>query len=544
LRNDVLKSLNGTAVLDELVSETPQVTGDGPGTETFARDALAADARFLVEQVEAHHPEPYHGYDGRVALHERLERLVADLPERATAEAFYRDAAGLVAGLKDAHSRLEAPHDGDDDRRLPLSFRVVGDGLYVDSVADDAHRHLLGARLAAVEGVDVATLADRVAGLYGVENDYHGLSWTGRMVAARDPLARLLDDEVPTAPELTLEAPDGTTRTVALAPVAEDADPVAAPDATFPQPAGDGPRYRLYEDGDAALFVPGDLQGYRESFEAALATGADFARELAPAAYERHVGGDPPDDVEAMVAELPSMAETVVAAAEAMAASDASTLVVDLRDNPGGDSTFVFHLAYALYGYGGVDDLDGTVRALKRRTEAHRERFGADDPGTADANPADYDLSGLLGEGEEDARERLQRSETFAALADRTDGPVYEPERVVVVTSARTMSSAFAGAAQLSTLGADVVGVPSGQAPRSFGEAVEFELPTTGLELSVAGAMYDWVPDPDGDVLAPDRELTPAAFDRYDRAADAGLRLAFDHAGVTDGDPPTPVEEE
>jgi hypothetical protein len=106
------------------------------------------------------------------------------------------------------------------------------------------------------------------------------------------------------------------------------------------------------------------------------------------------------------------------------------------------------------------------------------------------------------------------------------------------------MSSAFAGAALLSSFGADVVGVPSGQAPRSFGEAVTFELPTTGLDLSVAGAMFDWVPDPEDDVLTPDRELTGAAFDRYDRGADAGPRLAFDHAGLTDGDPPTPVERD
>jgi hypothetical protein len=542
LRNVVLKSLNGTAILSELMSKTPQVDGDGPDPDTFERDALAADARFVVEQMEAHHPEPYHGYDGRVALHERLERLVGDLPDRASAEAFYDEAAALVAGLADAHSRLHAPDEDGDDRRLPLSFRVVGDGLYVDSVADSDHADLLGGRLLSVEGWDVATLADRVASLYGVENSYHGLSWTGRMVAARTPLARLFDAEVPAAVELTVERPEGTTRTVALSPVADDADPIVEPDATVPQPAGDGPRFRLYEGGEAALFVPGDLQGYRESFEAALAADADFARQAAPQAYERHVGGDPPEDLDAIVAELPSMAETAVATAEAMAAQDASTLVVDLRDNPGGDSTFVLHLAYALCGDQGVAELEGTVRAVKRRTEAHRERYGADEPGTADDNPADYDLSELLDDGGGDVHERLRRSETFAAVADRTGGAVYDPERLMVVTSARTMSSAFAGVALLSSLGADVVGVPSGQAPRSFGEAVEFELPHTGLDLSVAGAMYDWVPDPADDVLTPDRELTPAAFDRYDRAADASLRLAFDHAGVTDGNPPTPID--
>jgi hypothetical protein len=106
------------------------------------------------------------------------------------------------------------------------------------------------------------------------------------------------------------------------------------------------------------------------------------------------------------------------------------------------------------------------------------------------------------------------------------------------------MSSAFAGAAQLTSLGADIVGVPSGQAPLSFGEPVEKTLPNTGLTARIAGSMYHWVPDPDTNVLQPDRELTPSLFERYDRTTDAGLRLAFDHAGITEasGSPPVPAE--
>ena len=55
--------------------------------------------------------------------------------------------------------------------------------------------------------------------------------------------------------------------------------------------------------------------------------------------------------------------------------------------------------------------------------------------------------------------------------------------------------------------------------------------------------MYHWVPDPDGRVLEPEAELTSEGFKWYDRAADAGLRLAFDHAGHTDGEPPEPADD-
>ena len=538
--------------------DTSQTTEGLP--DEFDRDALTEDARKLVAAIEEIHPDPYVGYDGRAALHARLERLVRDLPETATVEEFYRRAAPLVAGLQDAHSLLTSPErtdDGADDRKLPVEFRVVGDRLYVESVADDALADLVGARLLAVEGEPVETLVDCGASLRGAENGYMERYFAAGMVEHRRRLARLLDRPTPPAePTLRFETADGE-RSVDLTPVADDREPTHDLDPTFPHPTGNGPRYRMYEDGDAAVFVPGDLQGYRESFEVAMARGASTVDELASAAYERHVGGDRPDDLSETVAALPSMTETLADLADEMAAGDTDTLVVDLRDNTGGDSQFVFHLAYALGGWDAVADAMAGVRSLKRRTARHRERYGVGEAGlgTAADNPADYDVSDFLDDpGADDpgtdeggsvarVREGLSQSDTFARFVEdgRYEGAL-APEDVVVAVSTGTLSSGFAGAAQLTGLGAEVVGVPSGQAPLSFGEAVEVTLPNTGLTADVAGAMFHWTSNPDAPVLEPDRELTPAAFEGYDRAGDAGLRLAFDHAGVTDGDPPEPVE--
>jgi hypothetical protein len=531
--------------------------------ESFDRDALAADARELVEFVESVHPEPFLGYDGRVDLHATLERTVRDLPESAARETFYRQAAPLVAGLDDAHSLLRAPEsdDGDDDddpRELPISLRVVGEGLYVDAVMDEGLAHLLGGRLLAVEGESVDTLAERVGQFRGTENDYYARDCVGSYVGEYRWLDRLLGRESLPDPVTVRVRAGGEERSESLAPTEPEGgdddttepddtdDPAAELTDSFPHPEGSGPRYRLYEDGDAAVFVPGNLSDYRESFEAAMAAGASRVEEFAPEAYERHVGGDPPDEMADLVAELPSMADALLGLVDAMADADTETLIVDVRDNPGGDSQFVFHLAYVLAGFEGAERLGEAVKAVKRRTEPHRERFGSGDSDTADANPAEYDLDGFL-DGAEDSemlRRLLTRAEGFADLVETVDDEGrYEPERIAVVTSAGTMSSAFAVAGQLTALGAEVVGVPSGQAPISFGEAVERELSNTGLTARVACSMYHWVPDPDGRVLEPDAELTPERFSEYDHAGDAGLRLAFDHAGHTDGEAPTPVDD-
>lgn len=541
------------------MSETTPPSADAE--ETYDRDALAEDARTLVKRIESIHPDPYLTYDGRVDLHASLERLVRNLPDRATAEEFYRRAAPLVAGLEDSHSALlppdgpESTGESSDDPRLPVSFRVVGEQLFVDSVFDDSLADLLGARLLEVGGESVEQLVERSGQLFGVENRYGAAARAGRLVRKPRSLARLLDRSEPVCQPTIRVRSDGEERSLTPTPVTDKVEPTHELDESFPHPAGTGPRYRLYKGGEAAVFVPGDLQGYRESFEIMLDRGAEAADELVPAAYDRHVGGDPPESVEETVAALPSMSETLAELADEMAAAGTDTLIVDLRDNPGGDSQFVSHLAYVLRGWEGVARMLERTRSLKRRTDPHCERYGVpDDEGdalqTAEENPAGYDFSGFLdAEDDEDSigriRELLTQSETFADVVETGDHEAaYEPDQLVVAVSTGTMSSGFAGAAELTGLGADLVGVPSGQAPLSFGEAVEEPLPNTGLTVSIAGAMYHWVPDPDPNVLELDRELTSDLFDRYERTADAGLRLAFDDAGVTNADdrPPEPFD--
>lgn len=512
------------------------------GSQEFERRALAADARELVEFVETTHPEPFVGYDGRVDLHAALERTVRELPETATAEEFYRRAAPLIAGLADSHSRLHGP-ERDDDGSLPLSVRVVGEGLYVDAVHDEDHAGLLGGRLLVVEDEPIEELVARVSDLYGAENDYYARMRAGSLVAENRSLDRLLGRQSrPEQVRLRFRR-DSEEGAATLDPVGAECEAETELPTTFPHPEGTGSRYRLYEGGDAAVFVPGDLQGYRESFEAALDRGAAVAEELAPAAYERHVGDDPPEDTAAVVAALPSMAESLTRLTEEMASASTETLVVDVRDNPGGDSTFLLFLAYLLDGFAGIERLSEGTKAVKRRTEPHRERYGEGD--AQPENPASYDFEGYFDDERsvEQHREVLTRSSTFEQVLEAGDYEgLYEPEQLIVVTSAGTMSSGFAVAAQLTALGADVVGIPSGQAPRSFGEPVERQLTNTGLTAHVACSLYDWVPVPDGRVLEMDAELTPERFEQYERAADAGLRLAFDHAGHTDGEPPEPVD--
>ncbi|MFB6112434.1 MAG: S41 family peptidase, partial [Halobacteriaceae archaeon] len=261
---------------------------------------------------------------------------------------------------------------------------------------------------------------------------------------------------------------------------------------------------------------------------------------------DRQVGGPRPETTAATIEALPSMTATLEAMAEEMQAAGTETLVVDLRANTGGDSQFVFYLAALL---GGLDAINRSIEGLevvRRRTDAYRERYGDTGPGRARDNPADYDFTQAFAASTVETglpplvEGLLSRSDTGMAFIDGCpDGGRYRPETIVVAVSAGTMSSAFGAAAQLARLGAEIVGVPPGQGPISFGEHVEQALPNTGLDVRLAATLFQWVSEPDGPVLEPDVPLGVDEFEAFDCAADAGLRLALEHAGHG-REPPTP----
>lgn len=98
-----------------------------------------------------------------------------------------------------------------------------------------------------------------------------------------------------------------------------------------------------------------------------------------------------------------------------------------------------------------------------------------------------------------------------------------------MVTDAETFSAGVEPAILLSKLGADVVGVPSGQSPNGPPEALLDELTNTGLGNHLSMHHHVFLPDEDGDVLEPDVPLTPDRFRAFDCSADAGVAFAFAH---------------
>jgi hypothetical protein len=128
-----------------------------------------ADARRFLEAVDRHHPDPFRAV-ARDALERDAEHAAAVAGAGTRGEtvcALMR--LGALLGERNGHSGIFAL----DDHARPLSFYPVRlyefeDGVFVVSAADPA---LVGAEVLSIGGVEIASLASRIAALVPRDND-------------------------------------------------------------------------------------------------------------------------------------------------------------------------------------------------------------------------------------------------------------------------------------------------------------------------------------------------------------------------------------
>lgn len=523
----------------------------GDDAPAYPREELVEDLRYLAETLSESHPDPFSGHGGRVAFHRRLEASVRDVPESGeSVESFYPRAAELAARVRDGHTSLEAPERDESESgsgfaetedatdgvagELAVGFRVVGDELYVDEVYEQTHDDLLGARLLAVEDVPMADLVERAGRLHGADNVFQRRVRVTLLLQEIEPLRYLLDDVI-RDPACRFELADGRTvdRTVARTEATDE--PVASLETTVASPETDGePAYRfLDDDRRTALLVLPDMVSYREAAEMMVEVGHEEAADWARNAHERLVDGPVPEDLDDVVTALPSAVEVLTDLVTEMAAAGTERLVVDTRENTGGNSLLSNALKYVLHGWDGILDAGENHWSVPKDSRLYRESRD-DGPVEDTENPAGFDFSSYFehttdSERRERLEEFLTKSETFAAELETAEHEAYYcPESVSVVTAAMTYSAGAEPAFSLSELGASVVGVPPSQAPNVPRDTLRDELPNTGLEFRTAYRHVESRPDVDGRVFRPDVELTPERFEAMGRPGDAGLRLALD----------------
>lgn len=535
--------------------KTPEAGPAAPGDVRLSQAAARADVRQLAQLLAAAHPDPYLRGGGRVAFHRRVQRALASIgPEGVAVRQLLGLLRPVVASVQDGHTTIGLPRQ----RRLSLphtriDFEVIDDQLRVRRVYDESQRFALGAALESVAGVAVGDLVERMKDLRGYDNSVSNWVHLASALGAPDLVAALLQvEQAPDPLALAVTLADGATRTLSLPwTTTPPGDPLAASSRIeLPTANAAGLAWGLMGDGDDIAYLRIDsMMRYREAFEAWRATGytqnlGEHLTNVARAA----LGSEPPAGVDERIAAVPSATELMQSLVAAAARANAHTLVVDLRDNSGGNSYITFIVLYALFGYEVLRDaewgyqiprysslyFDNYQTATIERVSEGQDLAIGDFDFTDEAAWRRVMQHGLSederGRRERDLDSAAARSTTFGSwLAQRAGAPTWKP-RLVVLTAARTYSAGFDLAAMLFKQGAAIVGVASSQAGNCFIDSLGYHLDHSGLGGSISYKHSLLFPeDPKlGRVLRPDVPLTAKAFRRLGSDPNATVLLALE----------------
>ena len=518
----------------------------------LSQPALHTDTAQLIRTLVESHPDPYSAGGGPIAFHRRADKLLAALPAAGLTDAqFLRLLRPLVASVGDGHTALfPLANPATTPAHPRFAWDVIEQDLYIASATRDMDRRLLGARLAAIEGVPTAELAARLRELRGCDNEYQLLAQLALALADPTPLAELLRTESPPSHlPLIVTLPDGSRVETTLRWSATTPAAAITPPSAFAAPPLNAARmgwsFLDTQKGVAWLRVA-TLRHYREAFEVARSTGfAGVAEDRLAAVAQAATGGHLPATAEERLAVVPAATELLRDLCAAMRAARSSALIVDLRECDGGNSFFATILGYFLYG---ADAVLRTERGyqVKRYSPLYFANYRNADPAdfAAALRNGGYDFteeyawrSRRTGATTPTAADHAAQAEyvaqapTFAAEYTTRAHEAHWTPRVVVLTSAWTYSAGFDAVALLVRNGATVVGVPSAQAGNCFIDVLRFRLEHSGLAGWISFKWSQLFPgEPDrGRVLRPKRALTYADLAARGFDPHAPVALALDY---------------
>lgn len=497
--------------------------------ETFNGDSLASDFRYLVKQLEATHPDPYSGFDGKVFFHKQAFLLENELRQApGTLQMFFDKASAFLSNLQDGHTYLFTPAAGQqaEQRYLALEIRTIPEGVILQGVPEKL-KNLLGSRITAINGTPLDEVLARTAAIHASENLYDRYANLCRYIASGHFLNQLFP-EMGDSLCLSLLTPDGQTSEMTL-PLLSKQEVKNTPmqrNSSWSAYADKQLEYQFADDKKQVMLIHINSIMARDNFEYMQKQGWQDLHRQIEFYYQTILKQEMPADTEQAVRQLPSFAEVFGNMLKEMKKEHSQTLIIDLRNNSGGWTPITLSTLYQLFGdrYLQTDTDMEFYRLISplymQKLETNLQDFNK----SRGTNYAFGDYT--FGTNETDTTDIEQRRANFIdncmcsvpdELRKQQGKPVYTPEHIYVITNERTFSAAFHYTYYLWKMGATIVGVPSGQAPNTYMEQTLFRLPYTGMQGSISNSIQICLPAKDrrAKTLYPDMMPTYQDYKKY-----------------------------
>ena len=534
----------------------------------LSRKALIEDIRQLTNIIETAHPDPYFKGGGRVAYHRRLQKLIRSIPpEGMHINEFRYHLMPFLASIQDGHTSLlsdQTSQENVDPGGIPLIFGAIEEKLYVRSVVYAEHKKLIGCLLVSVEDISVDELIQRVKEYFGCENQYQALGKLGNNPALlfyRETLKMLIPKWQNSLPELEirveLKHPSGEIQTHVfdtsvsnlLAEIKSE-HPNHLPPLTDTQ----NPYFFFqFLDGidhhqeKIAVLRIANMITFREVYEYFRSNGMEIYESWGRRVFQRFYPNETvPDDYDKVISGIPTASSVFCDLFKAMKVDQTKYLIVDLRDNQGGNSLMNQLFTYYLVGVEKTVELlkiNGTVRKLSEFLVSMSEGgldlkqipYAQEVP--LDNSAYDFTLDPDFSGEQYESSLRADLERDFAKMPSfypefisRENEAIYFPKQIFILSSEQTFSTGYNLMADLYQLGGKVIGIPSGQAGNSCGDVRPFVLNNSNLQGNVSTKTFIAFPDDpeSGELLQPHYPLTYEQFKTYAFDENSALRYALE----------------
>jgi hypothetical protein len=503
--------------------------------KVLEKDSLLVDFKQLVNYLTETHPEPFSAYGGKVLFYKTVFDIERQLSQTAyTKEQYTEIISQFLADLHDGHTMIYQsvnPHNS----YLPINLRVFSDGLFISAIFNDKKEYL-GSKLISINGVPVDDVCDKLTRFYPCENKYaaYTLLTQYNIVAWLKEIMPGISDRI----TLSLLTPQNETKDIAIPIVDyETANKMSAEGVERPGSTKEDYLYYKYVDKQVMYLKLLSVMG-REPFQAMKQGGWDFEEQLKDF-YRWPLEKDMPKDIDEAINSLPCYSGIFRNMLEEMKKQQTPYLVIDLRANQGGWTPMTLPTIYMLYGDEYLNKDMGTYfwRIISplymKKIAMTLEDFNRQN--NTNYQYGDYTFAAT----EKDDRSIEEKRQSFTQnalgesklhIADLNGKPVYTPKKIYVLINAHTFSAAFHYTFYLWKMGATVVGVPAMQAPNTFMEQTEFELPFTHLKGSISNSAQYFLPsnDPKATTFYPDMILKYEDYVRYNFHVNTELLWVLD----------------
>jgi len=495
----------------------------------YSQQQLFEDTRQLLNLIEETHPDPYLNSGGKIEFHRRFHTVMQSIPDSGmTLQEYVWLVQPFMNFIGDGHTVIRHPfftYNPKVPTGMPFWFSVFSEkGLYIKKVARNEFESLLGAKLISVEGFSIQELLQKTRRLYPSQNDYDCLSNLNAMLWEKYFFEQFLPEcAAENHINVEIELVNGKREKINIDLSIERNYPLITNntrDLELPSTKRSDFSYKFLDQDRKTAFLRIDGQdGYREIVEYAHFHGFDLnnIRQFSKPVYERYNDEEAPENIDSLIAGIPSVTEVFRNLVIEMEKSKSENLIIDLSCNSGGQSILSQILVYFLYGKNQLLELQKSYSSVEKLSDYYFKVFVNKDLDEINKRffkfnsylltNNDYDFS-----VEEDYISILNGETTVDSLMNRLneefypytsfynefesgkyDG-FYKPKKIIVICSERTYSAGFGTLVDLYKSGAIVVGVPSGQSANNFGNSVYFKLNNSGTDGFVSTKYIEMFP--------------------------------------------------